>query len=176
MKLELRRVKGAILFLAFIATVYGANWSLTEFGFVSVGFGLLAPAGVFFAGLAFTCRDLLHETAGRMWVLTAILIGALLSWSLEDAGRIALASGVAFGISELADLSIYEPLRRRGWLRAVLASNVVGFTLDSILFLWIAFGSLAYIEGQLLGKGYMTLAAIAALWSIHAVSVRVRAA
>ena len=44
MKLELRLVKGAILFLAFIATVYGANWSLTEFGFVSVGFGLLAPA------------------------------------------------------------------------------------------------------------------------------------
>lgn len=69
----------AIWFLAYIGTILGANWALATFGLVPVGFGLMAPAGVFFAGLAFTCRDLLHEAGGRRWVAAAILIGAGLS-------------------------------------------------------------------------------------------------
>jgi len=153
-----------LLFIAFVATVIGANWSLAAFGLVPVGWGLMAPAGVFSAGLAFSLRDLLHETGGRRYVLVAIVVGAVLSWLLEDAQRFAVASGTAFLVSEGADLLVYTPLRARGWLRAVFASNLVGFTLDSILFLWLAFGSLAFLTGQLVGKGYMTLGAIAILW------------
>ena len=59
---------------------------------------------------------------------------------------------------------MYAPLRERGWLRAVFASNVVGFTVDSLLFLWLAFGSLDFIEGQLVGKAYMTGLAVVGLW------------
>jgi hypothetical protein len=36
--------------------------------------------------------------------------------------------------------------------------------LDSALFLWMAFGSLDFIEGQLLGKAYMTALAVAILF------------
>lgn len=158
-------MKPIIWTLAFIATIVGANWALTEYGFVSIGFGLTAPAGVYFAGLAFTARDMLRENSGRSWTLVAIIIGAGLSYFLEDAQRIALASGTAFLLSELADAAVYEPLRKRGWAVAVGASNVVGFTLDSALFLWIAFGSLAFIEGLLVGKAYMTIAAIAFLFA-----------
>ncbi len=154
-----------VVFLAFIGTVWGANWALTTYGIVSIGFGLAAPAGVFFAGLAFTLRDLLHESSGRLWVLGAIIIGAGLSALLEDAQRIAMASGTAFLVSELLDLAVYTPLRQRGWLKAVTASNLVGFTTDSMLFLWLAFGSLAFIEGQLVGKAYMTVAAIVLIWA-----------
>lgn len=154
------------LMFAFAGTVVAANWALTVYGIVPIGFGLMAPAGVFFAGLAFTLRDLLHESGGRAWVLTAIAVGALLSLLIEDAGHIALASAVAFTFSELADYAVYAPLREGGWLRAVAASNVVGMAVDSALFLWLAFGSLAFIEGQLVGKAYMTVAAVAllALW------------
>jgi uncharacterized PurR-regulated membrane protein YhhQ (DUF165 family) len=151
--------------VAFIATIWLANWSLARWGVVSIGFGLAAPAGVFFAGLAFTLRDTLHETGGRAWVIVAILVGAALSALLEDARTFAVASGTAFLASESADLLVYAPLRARGWLRAVFASNVVGFTLDSILFLWLAFGSLEFLAGQLAGKGYMTLGAILILWA-----------
>jgi hypothetical protein len=154
-----------VLFIGFIATVIGANWSLATFGIVAIGFGLTAPAGVFSAGLAFTFRDLLHETGGRWWVVGAIIVGAGLSAFIEDAQKFAIASGVAFLASETADLVVYSPLRRRGWLRAVAASNVVGFVVDSALFLWLAFGSLGFITGQLVGKGYMTVAAIAILWA-----------
>ena len=153
------------LFLAFVGTVWGANWALTTYGIVNIGFGLEAPAGVFFAGLAFSFRDLLHESSGRVWVLVAVVAGAALSALLEDTQRIAMASGTAFLVSEMADFAVYTPLRERGWLKAVAASNVVGFTADSLLFLWLAFGSLSFIEGQLVGKGYMTALAVVAMWT-----------
>ena len=163
----MKRLAAIVAFAAFVATVYGANWSLAKWGIVSIGFGLSAPAGVFFAGLAFTLRDTLHETSNRYWVVAAILVGAGLSALLEGARTFALASGTAFLLSEGADLLVYTPLRTRGWLRAVLASNIVGFTLDSILFLWIAFGSLSFLTGQLVGKGYMTITAILILWILR---------
>jgi uncharacterized PurR-regulated membrane protein YhhQ (DUF165 family) len=157
----------------FIGTVFGANWSLSTFGIVPIGFGLMAPAGVYFAGLAFTCRDLIHDTIGRRGVVAAIIAGAALSWFVEP--TFAIASGTAFLLSEFADYAVYAPLRSRGWVKAVVTSNVVGLTADSALFLWLAFGSLDFIEGQLVGKGYMTIAAIAALWvarRYHVVSLR----
>ena len=43
---------GYLIFVAYVATIFGANWALSTFGLVPVGFGLLAPAGVYFAGLA----------------------------------------------------------------------------------------------------------------------------
>lgn len=151
---------------AFVATVVGANWSLARWGIVPIGFGLEAPAGVYFAGLAFTARDAVRETAGRRGVVAAILAGAALSFMLEDAQKFAIASGIAFLVSESADALVYEPLRGKSWLAAVTASNSVGLVLDSMLFLWLAFGSLAFIEGQIVGKAYMTLLAVVlvAVW------------
>jgi uncharacterized PurR-regulated membrane protein YhhQ (DUF165 family) len=161
------------LFVAFAACVVGANWALVTFGLVPIGFGLMAPAGVYFAGISFTVRDLLHRAAGRRVTVIAVAMGAALSMFLgAGAPRIAVASGIAFLLSELADLAVYEPLERRGWLRAVAVSNAVGFTVDSALFLWMAFGSVDFITGQLLGKGYMTVLAIAGLWGWRAISQR----
>lgn len=149
--------------ICYIATVYAANWALKEFGFVHVGFGMMVPAGVFFAGLAFSFRDLTHEAVGRWGCIAAILVGSALSYVLEDVGSIALASAVAFIVSELMDLAVYEPLRKRSWLGAVAASNTVGLVTDSVLFLWIAFGGLTGLEGLILGKAYMTVLAIVLL-------------
>lgn len=153
---------GRITCALYISTVFAANWAITTFGFVPVGFGLLAPAGVYFAGLAFTLRDLTHETLGRGAVLVAILIGAALSALLSPA--LAIASGVAFLLSELADFAVYTPLRERNWIGAVALSNSVGLVIDSVLFLWLAFGSLQFLPGQIVGKGWMTALAVIALW------------
>ncbi|MBQ1164871.1 VUT family protein, partial [Streptomyces sp. A73] len=65
------------------------------------------------------------------------------------------------------DFAVYEPLRRRGLLVAVTASNAVGLLADSLVFLWLAFGSLAILPGQLVGKAWMTLAAIAVIAAIQ---------
>lgn len=156
-----------LLFAAFVATVYLANWLLETYGIVNIGFGLTAPAGVYAAGLAFGLRDALHERAGRWWVIAAIALGAALSWVLSDAvtipgghAAIAVASGVAFLLSELADLAVYEPLRERQWTAAVVVSNIVGAIVDSALFLWLAFGSIDHMTGQVVGKTYMVLPAL----------------
>lgn len=162
-----------VWFLAFILTIFGANWALETYGIVNIGFGLTAPAGVLFAGLAFTFRDLIHETRGRSWVFAAIAIGGVLSYAVSPS--FAVASALAFTISELADYSVYAPLRKRTWLGAVALSNTVGLAVDSALFLWLAFGSLDYLTGQVVGKAYMTALAVVVLWSARAVSERVRA-
>lgn len=97
--------------------------------------------------------------------MLAILAGALLSAALNTS--LALASGLAFLLSEMLDLLVYTPLQRRNLVGAVVASNLVGVVVDSLVFLTIAFGSLALLEGQIIGKAWMTLAAIPAVYGIR---------
>lgn len=153
--------------ILFVATVWFANWLLTRYGVVSIGFGLHAPAGVFAVGVAFTLRDIVHRTLGRVAVLVCIAAGCLLAYFIEANATIpggltsiAVASAVAFLFSETADLLVYTPIEERSFAGAVAASNVVGAVVDSALFLWLAFGSLAFIEGQIVGKLLMTAAAL----------------
>ena len=154
--------------VGYLLTIVAANWAIQRFGLVPVGFGLMAPAGVYFAGLAFTLRDLTQEALGRWWCVGAIVAGAGLSFLLGD-GRIALASGTAFLLSELADFAVYQPLREKRWLLAVGLSNTVGAVVDSALFLWLAFGSLAFLPGQVVGKSWVTLVAVIVLWGVRRV-------
>lgn len=163
-------IVGSVAFVLFIAVVWGANWLVQEYGPVSVGFGLEAPAGVYLAGLAFTLRDVLHRCLGRAAVFPAIVIGAIVSLEVGAGGTapgghvtIAVAGAAAFLVSEVADLFVYEPVRRRGWFPAVLLSNAVGIVVDSALFLWLAFGSLQFLAGQIVGKAWMTALAVALL-------------
>jgi uncharacterized PurR-regulated membrane protein YhhQ (DUF165 family) len=154
-----------IALIGYIAVIVLANWAIQTFGVVPVGFGLAAPAGVYFAGLAFTLRDLVQEQLGRIWTILAIVIGAGLSALVSP--QFAVASGIAFLVSELADLAVYTPLRQRNWLAAVALSNTVGLTIDSGLFLALAFGSLDFLPGQIVGKLWMTLLAVALLWTVR---------
>ena len=71
-----------------------------------------------------------------------------------------VASAVAFLLSETADLMVYTPLQARRLVLAVLASSAVGLVVDSFVFLYLAFGSLEFLLGQVLGKGWMVLAAL----------------
>jgi queuosine precursor transporter len=151
--------------IGYIAVIVLANWAIQTFGVVPVGFGLAAPAGVYFAGLAFTLRDLVQEQLGRTWTILAIVVGAGLSALVSP--QFALASGIAFLVSELADLAVYTPLRQRHWLAAVALSNTVGLAIDSALFLTLAFGSLDFLAGQIVGKLWMTLLAVALLWTLR---------
>ena len=63
-------------------------------------------------------------------------------------------------MSELADFLVYTPLARRRLVAAVVASSLVGLAVDSIAFLWLAFGSLDFLLGQIVGKSLMVLLSI----------------
>jgi queuosine precursor transporter len=103
--------------IAYIATIFVANWAITTFGLVPVGFGLLAPAGVYFAGLAFTFRDLTQEALGRRWTYAAIVIGAALSGLLSGPLAIArsarLTSVTPAGLAGCPSSEARDPSRPR---------------------------------------------------------------
>ena len=59
---------------------------------------------------------------------------------------------------------MYAPLRRRNAALAVAASNTVGLLVDSVLFLALAFGSLEFLAGQVVGKAWVTALSVAVVW------------
>ena len=163
-----RRWEGAGFLLAFALTIPAANWLIGHVGtvcvrdgpcLVPVAPGLVAPSGVIMAGAALVLRDLVQRRLGVAAAVLAIMVGAALSALLAPAALV-VASASAFLLSELADLVVYTPLARRGLVVAVVASGMVGLVVDSVVFLWLAFGSLDFLAGQVVGKAWMVLLSI----------------
>ncbi len=139
---------------------------------------LTAPGGTYLIGIALSLIELAHRTAptrregfvnAQLMVLCGFAASALLAaylailnvMSPDDelfdrlAGtwRIVLGSLVAFAISETIDNSFGAWLRDRVPDAArVVATNAVSVPLDSVVFLLVAFGSLEFIEGQIVVK------------------------
>lgn len=162
------RIEGFVALAAFGATIPLANWMIGTVGAVCVPNGpclipvapsVMAPSGVLMIGLALVLRDLVQRRLGRSWSLAAIVAGALVS-ALVAPPALVLASVAAFVLSELADFAVYTPLQERRLVLAVVASSLVGLTIDSLVFLYLAFGSLDFLAGQIIGKAWMVLAAI----------------
>lgn len=142
----------ALPIAAFLGLTVAANVLTATYGLIPVGLGLMATAGTWAAGLVLLARDWVHDTAGRWAVLACIAAGAALSWAMINPA-LALASGAAFAISELADLAVYTPLRKRGWAKAAVASNLVGSAADTVVFLTLAgFPIWQAMPGQMLAK------------------------
>lgn len=153
---------GLILIAAYIATIPAANFLIGHVGTVCVPQGpclipvfpsIMAPSGVLMIGCALLLRDLVQRRYGAPWSLVCIGAGTALSF-LIAAPALALASGMAFLFSELVDFAAYTPLARRRFYLALIVSCVAGALADSVLFLWLAFGSLDHLAGQVIGKVY----------------------
>jgi uncharacterized PurR-regulated membrane protein YhhQ (DUF165 family) len=158
------RTRAVLIGALYLALIVAANYATTRWGMVWV-FGLTATAGTYLAGATFAVRDSLQDAAGKYAALGLVVAGAALSYLVADP-FIALASGVAFGLSELADLAVYTPLRRQGYAIAAMASNVVGAIVDTFLFLWIAGFPITglVVSGQIVGK----VAATLPIWALVA--------
>lgn len=156
----------------YVAVVVLANVLSTHYGMVSVGFGLVASAGTYAAGAALGVKDAVREGLGRWGMVAVILIGSALSFWLASS-IIATASLAAFATSEILDSLVYEPLRGRSKLGAVVASNTVGVVADTWVFLSLApFGPVTFhaMEGQLVGKIlWATLVPVALLSTVRRV-------
>jgi hypothetical protein len=149
--------------IGYAAAIVAANYLTAHHGLIPVGFGLTATAGTYCAGAALMLRNLVQDSLGRRFIVLAIAAGAALSALTSPA--LALASGVAFGVSELADTALYTPLRKRGWARAVLPASLLGAILDSLLFLAIAGFPVTVrgVAGQLVGKTWAVWLPVAAV-------------
>lgn len=132
-----------------------------------VGFGMYAPSGVFIVGVSLVLRDMVQERVGVITSLYLVLAGTIISFYIASP-YVALASALAFAFSELADTAVFTPVRRKfGVAWGVAASGAIGAVLDSALFLYVAFGSLNYIDGQIVGKLWAGLAAAIVLYVVH---------
>lgn len=164
-----RRTFEGLIFLAlFTACIPAANWLIQHVGttcvpngpcLIPVAPGIMAPSAVIVVGLAFVFRDLVQRRLGVGFAAIAVVVGAALSALLAPPSLV-IASGVAFLISEMADLAVYTPLQKRRLVLAVVASSIVGLIVDSMIFLQLAFGNLDHLVGQVIGKGWMVLLAI----------------
>lgn len=164
--------EGLFFLAAYVACIPVANWLIQHVGTVCppnapclipvAPGGLMAPSGVLMAGLALVLRDLVQRRLGVTYGLAAIGAGTVLSAALAPAPLV-VASAVAFLLSELADFAVYTPLQKRGLVRAVAISSLVGLVADSLLFLWLAFGSLDFLAGQIVGKTIMVLLTLPAI-------------
>ena len=74
----------------------------------------------------------------RTVVCAGFLIGVILSLWAADM-RIALASGSAFLIAQLLDITIFDKLRKKTWWKAPLISTIISSAVDTLLFFSIAF-------------------------------------
>ena len=163
-----RTIEGSIFLVLFCLTIPAANWMIGHVGTVCVpngpcllpvAPGIMAPSGVLMVGAALVLRDLVQRRLGVEFGIGAIVVGAMISAGLAPASLV-IASTAAFLLSEFADFAVYTPLARRRLVAAVVASSVVGLVVDSIVFLWLAFGSMEFLLGQIVGKLWMVLLAV----------------
>jgi uncharacterized PurR-regulated membrane protein YhhQ (DUF165 family) len=157
-----------VFLILFALTIPAANWLIGNAGtkcvpngpcLIPVAPGLMAPSGVTLIGIALVLRDLVQRRLGLGVVSGAIMVGAALS-AVFAPPSLVIASTLAFLLSEIADLAVYTPLARRRLVAAVVASGTVGLVVDSVVFLWLAFGSLDFLAGQVVGKAWMVLLSI----------------
>lgn len=106
--------------------------------------------GAFTYPVAFLVTDLANRQFGpglaRSVVLVGFIAGVGLSW-ITAPHRIAIASGAAFLIGQLLDITVFNRLRRQAWWQAPLAGSLAGSALDTVMFFSFAFASLFVILG-----------------------------
>lgn len=94
--------------------------------------------------LAFLVNDLVNRYYGagtaRIVVYTGFAVGVALSLSVDSIEtRVALASGTAFLVAQLLDVSIFNRLRVGLWWVAPSVSSAISSVVDTVLFFAIAF-------------------------------------
>lgn len=138
----------AIAILAMASVVVASNY-LVQFPVHGVLGGInladLLTWGAFTYPAAFLVTDLTNRrfgvNAARLVVLSGFVVAVVLSVWLATP-RIAIASGSAFLVAQLLDVTIFDRLRRATWWKAPIVSSLIGSVVDTVLFFGLAFAAL----------------------------------
>ena len=146
--------------------------------------------GAFTYPFAFLVNDLTNRRFGPRAARRVVGVGFLLAvvcsvvvppllfrvglfpFELEAArlARIAVASGTAFLVAQLLDVTVFDRLRDGRWWRAPLVSSTAGSVLDTVLFFSLAFAALFAFLGPSDGFALETSALVdAPRWTVWAV-------
>ena len=147
--------RGILIGVIAMAAVVVASNILVQFLF-----GNWLTWGAFTYPFAFLVTDLMNRVHGpsqaRKVIFAGFIVGVIasligtqvmLEFGPAVTLRIALGSGTAFLVAQLADVLVFDRLREGSWWRAPLVSSVIGSSLDTALFFTIAFSAaLVFIE------------------------------
>lgn len=129
------------LYVALMTLVVVASNFLVQYplpgSIAGMQLGDLLTWGAFSYPFAFLVTDLTNRQFGpriaRRVVVAGFAVAVLLS-VLAATPRIAIASGSAFLLGQLLDISIFNRLRRQTWWHAPLAGSLIGSGLDTAMF------------------------------------------
>lgn len=96
--------------------------------------------------VSFLVTDLTNRSLGAAAARRVVYVGfgVAVILSVAAAGpRIAAASGLAFLLAQLLDITIFDRLRRAAWWRAPLISSALASALDTAVFFSLAFAGTA---------------------------------
>ncbi|RUT29429.1 VUT family protein [Arsenicitalea aurantiaca] len=137
----------AVAIAAMVAVVSASNFLVqfpVEATLGGVDLAEILTWGAFTYPVAFLVTDLTNRHFGparaRLVVLAGFSVAVLISIWLASP-RIAIASGSAFLLAQLLDVSVFDRLRHGRWWQAPLISSFLGSVLDTVLFFSIAFAA-----------------------------------
>lgn len=130
--------------LLYLISIIAANVVTAKFAPLNIGV-FIVPMGTLLIGATFIFRDLVQNQYGRnktyMFIGTALMLSALVSFFLGDTLLIVLASALSFAVAETTDTEIYTRLKLpMAW--RVFYSGLVGGLLDSAIFVIIGLSPL----------------------------------
>ena len=153
----------------FVAAIVVANLTVAEFG------PWVSPINAFvLIGLDLSLRDWLHDKwRAELWRMGALIgTAGIVSFLLNPAaGRIAVASAVAFTASSLVDAGVYHRLIDLPFLKRANGSNMAGALTDSVLFPTVAFGLFPGIAA-VIGLQFAAKTVGGGVWSVIIAKVR----
>ncbi len=159
---------GIVVVAAYIAAQMMADIGSLKIAVIA---GLSIDGGTLVYPFTFTLRDMVHKALGRRAARTVVVAAAVINlvmagffalvawlpadptWGLQEAfagvlapvWRIVVASILAEVVSELLDTEIYHlwvtRVTRQYQFMRVLVTNAVSVPVDSLIFVWLAFGS-----------------------------------
>ena len=140
----------SLVLLSFLmgVVVLSSNY-LVQFPINYYGFNEILTYGAFSYPIAFLITDLANRSFGKLVARKIVYFGFFLGigftilFSTDFADyisiRIAIGSGIAFLVSQLLDVQIFDKLRKKKWFIAPLTSSIIGSTIDTFLFFSISF-------------------------------------
>ena len=161
-----------IFLMAIVVTV--SNY-LVQFPFNHLGLDEILTYGAFTYPVAFLATDLANRKYGKMIAKKIVYLGFFLgvlltlffSTNFSDliSIRIAIGSGTAFITAQLIDVYIFDKLRKKKWYIAPLSSSLIGSTIDTFIFFFIAFYG-TEINWIILGVGDLCVKVLVAIFML----------
>jgi len=144
----MRQTQSVLIYSLLMAGVVLLSNILVQYPVSGTLYGIsladLLTWGAFTYPLAFLVNDLTNRqfgpSAARRVVIAGFVVGVAFSF-YASVPRIAIASGTAFLVGQLLDISVFNRLRRQTWWKAPLAGSLFGSVLDTVLFFSISFAA-----------------------------------